>query len=553
MSNPLSDVERIKTESRYLRGQLIESLADDITGAIHPDDTQVIKFHGSYQQDDRDIRAERQEQKLEPLYSFMLRVRMPAGVATPTQWLAMDELAQTYGNHTLKLTTRQAFQLHGVLKRNLKATIQKMNSVALDTVAACGDINRNIIFSATPEQSEIWQRVYQDVQAVATLLLPKTRAYHEIWLDGEKIEGGEHEPIYGTTYLPRKFKTAFAVPPINDVDVFAHDMGFIAIIDNGQLQGYNVTVGGGLGSTHGDKATYPRLASMLGFITPDKMLAVAEHIVTVQRDWGNREIRKNARLKYTIDRVGLDTYKSEVERRAGITFAPAKTFQFDTNTDRFGWTPGVNNTHHLTLRVEGGRVVDREGEQWLTGLREIARIHRGDFRLTANQNLVIANVPTDQRAAIDAMVIRYGLNAHHRYSALRQRAIACVALPTCSLAFSEAERYLPAFSQKVEALLQKHGLLHLPLHLRITGCPNGCGRPWLAEVGLIGKAPGKYNLYLGGDQAGTRFNVLYKETLDETQILRELDGLIARFAVERQRTESFGDWVARAGIVEVAT
>ena len=552
MTSKLSDVERIKTESRYLRGRLIDSLADDITGAIHPDDTQVIKFHGSYQQDDRDIRAERQEQKLEPLYSFMLRVRMPGGVATPTQWLAMDELARTYGNNTLKLTTRQAFQLHGVLKRNLKATIQKMNSVALDTIAACGDINRNILCSTTPEQSAVWQRVYEDVKAVAELLLPKTRAYHEIWLDGEKVEGGESEPIYGATYLPRKFKTAFVVPPVNDVDVFAHDMGFIAVVENGELLGYNVTVGGGLGSTHGDKTTYPRLASTLGFITPDKVLAVAEHIVTVQRDWGNRETRKWARLKYTIDRVGVDVFKAEVEKRANVVFAPTREFSFDTNTDRFGWTEGVNGTHHLTLRVEGGRVIDRPGELWLTGLREIAKIHRGDFRLTANQNLVIANVPSAQRAAIDALVLRYGLNAYATFSKLRQRAIACVALPTCSLAFAEAERYLPEFSQKIEALLQKNGLLHLPLHLRITGCPNGCGRPWLSEIGLIGKAPGKYNLYLGGDQAGTRFNVLYKETLDEQQILSELDGLIARFARERKPQESFGDWVARNEIVTVA-
>lgn len=552
MSTKLSDVERIKTESRFLRGRLLESLANDITGAIHPDDTQVIKFHGSYQQDDRDIRAERQEQKLEPLYSFMLRVRMPAGVATPTQWLAMGELARTYGNNTLKLTTRQAFQLHGVLKRNLKATIQKMNSVALDTIAACGDINRNIICSATPEQSQVWQRVYEDVQAVATLLLPKTRAYHEIWLDGEKVEGGENEPIYNATYLPRKFKTAFVVPPVNDVDVFAHDMGFIAIIENGELKGYNVTVGGGLGSTHGDKETYPRLASVFGFITPDQVLAVAEHIVTVQRDWGNREVRKNARLKYTIDRVGVAAYKAEVEKRSGISFQEARAYHFETNTDRFGWTRGVNDNYHLTLRVEGGRVKDEGDQQWFTGLREIAKIHRGDFRLTANQNLVIANVPSTQRAAIDALVLRYGLNAYARYSPLRQRAIACVALPTCSLAFAEAERYLPVFSQKVEGVLQKHGLLHLPLHLRITGCANGCGRPWLSEIGLIGKAHGKYNLYLGGDQAGTRFNILYKETLDEAQILSELDQLIGRYAKERTVTESFGDWVIRTGVVKEA-
>lgn len=553
MSNP-SEVEGIKARSRLLRGSLKESLSDDHTGAIRADDTMIIKFHGSYQQDDRDLRAERAEQKLEPLYSFMLRVRMPAGVATPAQWLKMDELARTYGNHTLKLTTRQAFQLHGVLKRNLKATIQGISSVALDTIAACGDINRNVILSANPEQSDAWQQVYPHVQAVATHLLPKTKAYHEIWLDGELVEGGEpeEEPIYGPTYLPRKFKTAFVVPPVNDVDVFAHDMGFIAIFENNKLVGFNVTVGGGLGSTHGDKTTYPRLADVIGFVTPEQLLSVSEHILTTQRDHGERSVRKHARLKYTVAKHGVDWFKRELEARTGFALAPAKPFKFEHNGDRFGWVDGSDGRAHLTLHIDGGRVVDRDDKRLLSGLREIAKIHGGDFRLTPNQNLVIANVSARQRARIDALVAEYGMGQYQTVTPLRRDALACVSLPTCSLAMAEAERYLPAFVGKVEALLEQHGLLSFPLNLRITGCPNGCARPWLAEVGLIGKAPGRYNLYLGGDAAGTRFNQLYRENIDETTILAALEPLIGRFAKERKATERFGDWLHRAAVLTAA-
>ena len=558
MSNP-SEVEGIKARSNFLRGTLKESVADSHTGAIRTDDTTIIKFHGSYQQDDRDLRAERAEQKLEPLYRFMLRVRMPAGVATPAQWLKMDELSRTVGNQTMKLTTRQAFQLHGVLKRNLKATIQGISSVALDTVAACGDINRNVILSANPEQSDAWQQVYPHVQAVATHLLPKSRAYHEIWLDGELVDGGEptiaeakvqeDEPIYGPTYLPRKFKTAFVVPPVNDVDVLAHDLGFIAIFDHGKLAGFNVSVGGGLGSTHGDKTTYPRLADVIGFVTPEQLLSVAEHVLTVQRDHGERSVRKHARLKYTIEKHGVAWFVRELEARTGFALAAARDYRLEHNGDRFGWIEGSDGRWHLTLHIDGGRIQDTDDQRLLSGLREIAKIHGGDFRLTPNQNLVIANVPARQRSRIDALVAEYGLGQYAHVSPLRRDALACVSLPTCSLAMAEAERYLPAFVGKVEALLQQHGLLSFPLSLRITGCPNGCARPWLAEIGMIGKAPGRYNLYLGGDAAGTRFNQLHRENIDEATILATLDPLIARFAMERSVTERFGDWLHRAEVL----
>jgi len=546
----LSSVERIKRDSRLLRGTLAESLADPLTGAIREDDTVLVKLHGSYQQDDRDLREERRRQKLEPAWSFMIRTRTPGGVCTPAQWLALDEIARRYANGTLRITTRQAFQFHGVIKSELKATMAAINATLIDTIAACGDVNRNVLASANPVESRAHAHAFEWAKRLSEHLLPRTRAYHEIWLAGEKVAGTEEvEPIYGPTYLPRKFKAAVVVPPVNDVDVLAHDLGFIAVVEGGELAGFNVTVGGGMGATHGDPETYPRLADVVGFVEPGQLLAVAEAVVTTQRDFGNREVRKRARLKYTIDDRGLDWFKGEVERRQGFAFAPPRPFAFTTNGDRFGWVEGYDGRWHLTLRIEAGRVADTAESKKLTGLREIARVHRGDFRLTPNQNLIVANVDPSARQFIDALVVRYGLDAHQRMTPLRRDALACVALPTCPLAMAEAERYLPGFGRSVEALLATHGLRDEPLVLRITGCPNGCARPYLAEVALVGKAPGRYNLHLGGDGHGGRLNVLYRENVDEATILASLDEAFARYAAERQPGERFGDFTWRAGLV----
>ena len=545
-----SPVERIKRDSRLLRGTLVESLADPLTGAIREDDTVLVKFHGSYQQDDRDIREERRRQKLEPAYSFMIRTRLPGGVCTPAQWLALDAIARRYANGTLRITTRQAFQFHGVIKTELKATMAAINASLIDTIAACGDVNRNVLASANPIESRVHGEVYEWAKRLSEHLLPRTRAYHEIWLDGEKVAGTEEvEPIYGPTYLPRKFKAAIVVPPVNDVDVFAHDLGFIAIVEDGELKGFNLTVGGGLGATHGDPTTYPRIADVVGFLTPDQLLAAAEAVVTTQRDFGNRAVRKHARLKYTIDSHGLDWFVAEITRRQGFALAPPRPFEFTSTGDRFGWVEGVDGRWHLTLRIEAGRVADTAGAKMLTGLREIAKVHRGDFRLTANQNLIIANVERSERQFIDALVVRYGLDAHVRSTPVRRDALACVALPTCPLAMAEAERYLPSFGRAVERLLVAHGLRDLPLVLRITGCPNGCARPYLAEIALVGKAPGRYNLHLGGDGLGQRLNVLYRENVDEATILSTLDKAFARFAAEREHEERFGDFAWRVGLV----
>jgi sulfite reductase (NADPH) hemoprotein beta-component len=555
MSNPpkpLSEVEHIKTHSRLLRGTLAESLVDPVTGSIATPDTSLIKFHGSYQQDDRDLREERRLQKLEPAYSFMLRTRLPGGVCTPAQWLAMDALAREFANDTLRITTRQAFQLHGVIKDDLKPTIARINAALMDTLAACGDVNRNVLCNPNPVDSRVHETVYQWAVRISEHLLPKTRAYFEVWLDEEKVAGGEEEPIYGSTYLPRKFKTAVAVPPLNDVDVFAQDLGFIAIIEGGALRGFNVSVGGGMGVTHGDAATYPRLADVVGFIPPEKTLAVAAEVVRIHRDFGDRTNRKHARLKYVLEERGVPWFTEELERRLGFALQPARPFAFEHNGDRFGWTEGHDGTWHLTLHLDSGRVADRPGAQHLTGLREIAHFHQGDFRLTANQNLVIAGVAAEAREALDALVTRYGLDGFRSASPLRKNALACVALPTCGLAMAEAERYLPEFVGKVEARLVAHGLVDANLLLRITGCPNGCARPYLAEVGLVGKAPGRYNLHLGGDARGQRLNRLYRENIDEEGILAALEPLFAAYARERTPGEGFGDYVTRAGHVPAA-
>ena len=555
MSN--QSVEAIKRDSARLRGTLLESLADPVTGALREDDQVLIKYHGSYQQDDRDIRDERRLQKLEPAYAFMIRTRTPGGVIAPEQWLKLDAIATKYAERGLRITTRQAIQFHGVIKRELKATMQAINATLIDTLAACGDVNRNVVVAANPLESELHAAVYAQATALSEHLLPNTRAYHEIWLDDERVAGSgeEDEPIYGASYLPRKFKIGFAIPPVNDVDVFAQDLGFIAILgDDGALAGYDVSVGGGMGATHGDPETYPRLGDVLGFIASDQVIAVATAVITAQRDFGNRDVRKRARLKYTIDDRGLEWFKAEVERRAGFAFAPAREFRFDHSGDRFGWVAGDPSTGsgvrwHLTLRIPSGRIQDRDGASRLTGLREIAKIHAGHFRLTPNQNLVIADVAHRDRAAIDALVSAHGLDDHRRASPVQLDALACVALPTCGLAMAEAERYLPAFSGKVEALLARHGLRDAPLSLRISGCPNGCSRPYLGEIALVGKAPGRYNLMLGADHRGQRLNVLHRENIAEPEILATLDPLFANWASGRVEGEHFGDFLLRTGVV----
>jgi sulfite reductase (NADPH) hemoprotein beta-component len=526
-------------------------LNNPLTGALAEDDTQLSKYHGIYQQDDRDLRDERRLQKLEPHYQFLVRLRVPGGVCTPSQWLALDRIAHQYCNKTLRLTSRQTFQYHGILKRNLKTTIAAINQTLLDTLAACGDVNRNVMCTSNPQQSELHLEVYDYACKIHRHLTPQTRAYHEIWLDDELLVSShqDQEPIYGPYYLPRKFKIAFAIPPSNDVDLFANDLGFIAITEQNELVGFNITAGGGLSMTHGDQATYPRLADVLGFCPKDKIVEAAEEIVKIQRDFGDRNNRKHARFKYTIEDRGASWLLTELNQRLGWPLETPRPFEFESTGDRYGWVKGINNTWAYTLFIENGRIADLEHYPLLSGLRAIAEQHSGDFLVTANQNLIIAGVSETEKSVIEGLLQRFGLTENNRKSALRLNAMACVSFPTCGLAMAESERYLPTLVDKLDLIIKDAGLENVPILIRMTGCPNGCARSVLGEIGLIGKAPGKYNLYLGASFTGQRLNKLFRENINEKQILAELTPIINRFAQERQPEEHFGDFVIRTGYV----
>jgi sulfite reductase (NADPH) hemoprotein beta-component len=595
--NALSAVEKIKQSSKQLRGELLKSLADPLTGALREADQTIIKYHGSYQQDDRDRRNERRDAKLEADYSFMIRTRTPGGVISPKQWLDLDTVARTYASRGLRITSRQAIQFHGVVKTELKATMQAINATLIDTLAACGDVNRNIAVAVNPAQSQVHAAVYQASAALSERLLPNTRAYYEIWLDeepnkarrpgeatndsskrvlyasaGSGDDQGDIDPIYGERYLPRKFKIGVVVPPINDVDIYTQDLGFIAIVGAGtggehDVLGYNVTAGGGMGASHNDAETFPRLADTLGYIDKHDMHAVALAVVSTQRDFGNRDVRKRARLKYTIEDRGLPWFIEQVQQRSGVQLAPARPVTFTTSGDQLGWLSAADGSLHLGLRIVSGRIEDRSSAPHLSALRSVAKLlakanestdpisnnpeHTppAQFRLTPNQNLLIANVPPALRAQVQSIINAAGLGSDGGITEVLTHAMACVSLPSCGLAMAEAERYLPEFSEKLQALLQAVGLAGEPLQLRISGCPNGCSRPYASEVALVGKAPGRYNLMLGGDHLGTRLNQLYRENLAESELLLELAPLLQKYATERLPAERFGDYCVRAAMV----
>ncbi len=545
----LSPNERIKENSRFLRGTIAEGLARVDTGALADDDTQVTKFHGFYQQDDRDLRAERGKQRMEKAFSYMVRMRVPAGIVTPAQWLAIEKLAIERGNGTIRLTTRETVQFHGVLKSNLTPLMQGLNAVTLDTIAACGDVNRNVIATTDPTRPALHGAVATLARALSEHLLPRTRAWHEIWLGEEKLEGGviEDEPILGRTYLPRKFKIGIALPPHNDVDVFAQDLGFIAMVERGRIVGYTVTAGGGMGMTHGEPETYPRTADVIGYCDADDAVAVAEAVVTVQRDYGDRSNRKHARLKYTIDTLGVDRFIGLVNERLSIRLAPPRPFVFESTGDRIGWTQDAGGTAHVTLFIENGRIHDLPNRRMLTGLHKIAALDVGRFIMTANQNLIIADIPPAMRPVVETLLAEHGLNGAG--SGLRRNAMACVALPTCGLALAESERYLPDLLTRLEAELDRFDLSQEPITIRMTGCPNGCARPYVSEIGLVGRTPGVYNLYLGGAHEGVRLNKLYRRDVDGDAIVAALSPLFQAYVQDRKRGERFGDFVIRAGFV----
>lgn len=547
--------EGIKMRSNYLRGTIREGLADSATGAMTEDDQQLLKFHGTYQQDDRDLRPFRRKHKLEKAYSFMIRVRVPGGVATPKQWLQMDEISTKFANGTIKLTTRQAFQFHGVIKSNLKRTMGEINQAAMDTIAACGDVNRNVMCTPNPYVSAAHSQAMEDARAISAHLTPRTTAYHEIWLDGEKVETSEQEvePIYGKTYLPRKFKISVAVPPSNDVDIYADCLGFIAIVEDEKVVGYNVTVGGGMGATHGNELTFPRTADVIGFCTTEQVVDVAEKVVMVQRDYGDRETRAHARFKYTVDDHGPEGILKILNEYLGYELEPARPFLFEDNGERYGWVEDPTGNSHFTMYVEGGRVVDTDRLELRTGLREIAKIHEGDFRLTGNQNLIIANITAKTRPAIAKLLADYGIEENCVQSGLRLNALACVSLPTCGLALAEAERYLPSLLTELEESLEKTGLRHDAITIRMTGCPNGCARPYIAELAFVGKGPGRYNILLGGGFHGQRLSKLFRTDVPQEEIKGILEPIFADYAKARREGERFGDFCIRAGYVNATS
>ena len=549
----LSGIEKIKTTSDGLRGSIVESLHDEITGAIREDDQALIKFHGMYQQDDRDRREERAEKKLDRLYTFMIRLRLPGGFLKPQQWVAMHDIAGENSTGVIKITTRQTIQLHGLMKGKIKPTIQAFKEAYLDSIATCGDINRNVLCSSHPGESAIHGEVFAYADKLSQLLMPKTQAYYEIWIDDEKIadKQSEVDPLYQDRYLPRKFKIAIAIPPNNDVDVFANDLGLIAVIEDRKLLGFNIAIGGGLSTTHGNAETYARVGTVIGFTdTEEKTLKAVYEILTVQRDFGNRSDRKLERLKYTVDRMGVDGFKEELEKRIGFKLEAARPYKFTERKDRYGWLQNEQGLWYYTLFVEHGRVLDDEKVAMKTALLEVAKTGFANFLFTANQNLILSDILPENKAAVDAILQQFQLIEHtDNATNIRRNSMACVALPTCPLALAEAQRYLPSLISKIEPLLEKHELENEDIIIRMTGCPNGCARSVMAEVGFVGTAAGKYNMHLGGDNEGTRLNKIYKESLGETAILNELDNLFGLYKKERNNKESFGDYTVRKQLV----
>jgi len=544
-----STVEKIKKESSGLRGTIQEGLANDLTGAISDADMQVIKFHGMYLQDDRDRREERAEKKLERLYSFMVRLRLPGGLLTAQQWKACHHIAGEFSTGVIKITTRQTIQLHGLLKSDIKPTLQAFNAANLDSIATCGDINRNVAAASHPCQSRLHEEIHGYAHKLSELLMPKTRAWYEIWLDEEQLLDKKEveDPLYQDRYLPRKFKIGIAIPPNNDVDVLTNDIGLIAIEEDGKLAGFNLAIGGGLSQTHGNPETYPRLATVIGFIPAGEptMKAVYE-VLTIQRDHGNRSDRKLARLKYTVDKLGIDWWKNELENRMGFKLEKEKPFVFTARKDYYGWHKGLNDLWYYTVFAENGRVTDEENYSLKSALYEVAETGLSSFRFTSNQNVMIADVAEKDKATLNEIMEKHGVaQKNENSSAIRLNSMACVAFNTCPLALAEAQRYMPEFLTKLEPVLEKHGLGGEEIIIRMTGCPNGCARSVAAEIGLIGTAYGRYNLHIGGDREGKRLNTKFRENIDEAEILSSLDTLLANYAKNRLVQETFGDFVFR--------
>ena len=548
----LTHNEVIKEAIPTLAGNIAATVASG-TDQFSADDQQFIKFHGIYQQDDRDLR------KTQKKFMMMIRGRIPGGVMSPTQWITFDDLATNYGNNTLRITTRQSIQFHGVVMSGLGPLVKKINECLLSTLAACGDVNRNITASPRPVQTKARAQMLEDCHRVVQALAPQTGAYHAIWIDGVQLNLEDPasksfvDPLYGKTYLPRKFKTCFVMPPVNDMDIFTNDLGFIAIVENGQLVGYNLAVGGGMGRSHGNVTTYPRLADVIGFLKPEHVVEVSKAVLTIHRDFGDRTDRKHARFKYVVQERGVDFIRSEVNQRAGIQLEAPHAYQFTTTGDTYGWHKALDGTWFLTLFVETGRIKDHGSLRQKTALRRVAeKFSNIEFRLSANQNVILANVAESDQAAINAMLAEHGVKTENQATVLHAASMACPALPTCGLALAESERMLPGLIDRIEKLCAELGLAGEEIIIRSTGCPNGCARPYMAEIAFVGKAPGRYQLWLGGNASGTRLNTLFKDVVKDPEIETELRPILSRYTSERNSGERFGDWCDRVILKEQA-
>jgi sulfite reductase (NADPH) hemoprotein beta-component len=541
----LSRNEGLKEANPLLTGTIAQTLADASAERFSEDDYEFLKFHGVYQQDDRDKR------KVGKQYMMMVRTKFPGGVLTAPQYVACDQLATQYCNNTIRITTRQDFQFHGILKANLRQTIKNLNEALITTIAACGDVERNVMAPPTPATSPLVDQVLAEASRLSAALAPRTPAYHSIWLEGQELDLNSKananfvDPLYGKTYLPRKFKTAFAFPPLNDVDIFTHDLGFVVITENDGLAGYNLLAGGGMGMSHGNTQTFPRLADVIGFLTPKHLDTVTKAVLTVHRDFGDRTNRKHARLKYVLQERGVDWFRDEVEQRAGFKLAPARPFQFTKQGDLLGWHQQTDGNYFLGLFVENGRIRDAEGYQLKTGLRRAVEWFQPEVRLTPSQNLLLVNIRPEQRAPLEQLLSGHGVSASNPFSRTRLASMACPALPTCGLALAESERFLPNLLTRIEGLLTELGLKEEEIIIRMTGCPNGCARPYMAEIAFVGKAPNKYQVYLGGNEASTRLNRLYKDSVKGEDLINELRLLLNRYLEQRQPGERFGDFSQR--------
>jgi sulfite reductase (NADPH) hemoprotein beta-component len=537
--------EGLKENDPLLSGTIHQTLADPAADHFTDDDYEFLKVHGVYQQDDRDLR------KTGKKYIMMVRTRFPGGTLSARQYIVCHDLAEKFANGTLRITTRQDFQFHGIIKANLRQTIHDLNQALMTTMAACGDVARNVLAPPTPSYSPVVEEVLSHARRLSEELLPRTRAYHSIWVEGQELKlsdsekAGYSDPLYRRTYLPRKFKAAFVIPPYNDVDVYANDLGFVAIVEEGRLAGYNLLAGGGQGMSHGNAQTFPRLADVVGFLLPESLSAVAKAVLTVHRDFGDRTNRKHARLKYVLEERGVDWFRGEVEQRAGVRLEAARPFEFKQQGDVLGWNRQLDDRWFLGLFVENGRIRDEEGYRLKTALRAVMDRFAPEVRLTATQNLLLVNIPDAQKAELDSLLAAHGVSSRNPFSRVRQAAMACPALPTCGLALAESERALPSLITRVEEMLREVGVPDEEVSVRMTGCPNGCARPYLAEIAFVGKAPNKYQIYLGGNQGSTRLNRLWKESIKGEDLLNELRPVFQRFVGERQPGERFGDFCHR--------